>query len=378
MKMKKNAIFAAAAALALAACGADETCLGKETGARLENSASPAGETLDCGWNPSVKRRLDELIERNRGNPDAYAVFDFDYTTAIGDLSYLCMWRLLETLDFKAGDLGALLKPGMPQRHYAEIDAIAALAAKLKAMRLKGDETAARPEWRDLAGRYWALYRALFQEIGHDEAVKWRVRLFKGFTPDEMRGLAKDAISAALRREGLWRDPAAPKEKRGFAIPTEIKQLFRDLLEAGIAVYIVSGSIRETILAATGGDFGLDFDPGCVFGSVFKLDADGRYLSETDDDSVKPWHKPEFIMKHIAPRHHGAEPVLTAGDSTGDYTMLTEFKDLQLALVFMRNWREQTMYDLVASGGRVVAQGRDEVRGVLIPEQKSIEPEPLR
>ena len=30
------------------------------------------------GWNPSVRERLDALIERNRNNPDAYVVFDFD------------------------------------------------------------------------------------------------------------------------------------------------------------------------------------------------------------------------------------------------------------------------------------------------------------
>ena len=42
-----------------------------------------------------------------------------------------------------------------------------------------------------------------------------------------------------------------------------------------------------------------------------------------------------------------------AGDSMGDYTMLTEFKNLELALLFMRNWRESEMFGLVASGGKV-------------------------
>ena len=31
------------------------------------------------GWNPAVRERLNALIERNRGNPDAYAVFDFGF-----------------------------------------------------------------------------------------------------------------------------------------------------------------------------------------------------------------------------------------------------------------------------------------------------------
>ena len=65
----------------------------------LASAALGAGAALDPGgWNPETRARLDALIERNRGNPDAYAVFDFDYTTAIGDLSYLCMWRTFETM----------------------------------------------------------------------------------------------------------------------------------------------------------------------------------------------------------------------------------------------------------------------------------------
>ena len=52
--------------------------------------------------------------------------------------------------------------------------------------------------------------------------------------------------------------------------------------------------------------------------------------------------------------------------------MLTEFKSLQLALVFHRNWRERKMWDLAASGGNVVAQGRDEIRGCFIPSHTCI------
>ena len=98
-------------------------------------------------------------------------------------------------------------------------------------------------------------------------------------------------------------------------------------------------------------------------------------MPEMADGGVKYGCKPEFIRANIAPRHHGAEPVLTAGDSMGDYGMLTEFKDLQLALVFRRKWKNPQMRELVERGGRVMAQGRDEVRGCFIPSQESVEPE---
>ena len=154
----------------------------------------------------------------------------------------------------------------------------------------------------------------------------------------------------------------------------EIKELFRELRRAGITVYIVSGSFQETLFVAMGPDFGLELDPSCVFGADLKKDSAGRYLPEMVDGCVKSGEKPKFIRARIAPRHHGADPVLTAGDSMGDYAMLTEFDRLQLALVFVRNWKQREMWELVARGGRVVAQGRDESRGCFIPDQKCIEP----
>ena len=89
---------------------------------------------------------------------------------------------------------------------------------------------------------------------------------------------------------------------------------------------------------------------------------------------MKSRHKPEFIRAHIAPRHHGKDPVLVAGDSIGDHSMLTEFKNMQLALLFQRNWRERQMWDLIVSDDKVAVQGRDETRGCFIPTHMCIQP----
>ena len=323
-------------------------------------------------WEPSVRERLNALIERNRGNPDAYAVFDFDYTTAIGDLSYACMWRLLETFDVKTDDLRAMFAEGMAPQYAEQIDAICNLAAKLKP--LAGRDLTDLPEWREFVKRYWKFYRRYYKDVGDYRSYLWRSRLFTGYTPAELRALAKAAIEQSLAMGGLHRPDFAPTEKRGLAFPQEMKDLFHALKRAGIAVYIVSGSFQETLLEATGPDFGFDIDPSCVFGADFKKDAAGRYLPEMKEGCVKSGEKPAFIRTHIAPRHHGADPVLTAGDSPGDYTMLTDFKDLQLALIFHRNWPQQMMHDLAASGGRVIVQGRDETRGCFIPSHTCICP----
>lgn len=326
------------------------------------------------GWEPSVRERLDALIEKNRGNPDAYAVFDFDYTTAIGDLSYVCMWQLLETLDFKfnTDDFGRLIADGVDPSHSAEIDALASLFVKVRTF--AGQEVADRPEWREFVRRYWALYRRIQGEVGAYRAYLWRSRIFTGYTPIELRRLAEVAVPRALAAGGLRYDVNAPTEKRGLVITKEMKDLFSELRKAGIAVYIVSGSYRDTLLVAAGPSFGLDVSPSNIFGAELKKDADGKFVAEMTDDCVKSGFKPEFIRARIAPRHHGAEPVLTAGDSMGDYTMLTGFKSLQLALLFHRKWNEKEMRDLCASGGRVAVQGRDEAKGLFIPFHESIFP----
>ena len=324
------------------------------------------------GWEPSVRARLEALIERNRGNPDAYAVFDFDYTSAIGDLSYVCMWHLLETFDLKTDDFRALFAKGLDPQHMEEIDAISALAAKLKP--LSGRTLTDRPEWQEFVGRFWVLYRKLHDEIGEYRAYLWRTRLFTGYTPSELRQLAKVAIVQALKKGCLSKPPYARTEKRGLAFPPEIKDLFEALRKAGIAIYIVSGSFKETLLAATGPDFGFNLDPANVFGADLKRDAAGRYYADPVEGCVKSRHKPEFIRAHIAPRHHGKDPVLVAGDSIGDHSMLTEFKNMQLALLFQRNWRERQMWDLIVSDDKVAVQGRDETRGCFIPTHMCIQP----
>ena len=332
-----------------------------------------AGILKPGGWEPSVKRRLDALIARNRGNPDAYAVFDFDHTTAIGDLSYVCLWRILDRLDLRMDDLEETLMEGLPREKYAaEMAAIARLAKQLKPR--AGEDLRAVPEWRELITRYWKIYRVVYDDYGNHFACAWRMRLIKGHTPVSFTSLAKAAIADNLAIGRLVRDVNVPREQHGLVFPPEIKNLFDELRQAGIAVYIVSGSTQVSLLAASGPDFGYGIDPSHVFGVEMETDASGKYTGKSLPGGVETGQKPAFIRKHIAPRHHGAEPVLAAGDSVGDYTMLTEFKDLQLALLFHRRWREQEMWDLTASGGKIVVQGRDETRGCFIPTHTSFSP----
>ena len=315
---------------------------------------------LADGWEPSVKAGLDAVIARNRGKSDAYAVFDFDYTIALGDLSYTCLWRILETMDLRGGDLKALFARGVPADLQAEAVAVAAQAEALRARRGDVADFTSLPEWKAFVGRYWALYRRLHRRFGDNWACEWRFRLFVGYDGAGLRSLAEDAIARDLKRGGLKRDENAPTEKRGLVLAPEMVALVKAVQSAGIAVYVVSGSMRDTLLAATGQRFGLDIPPENVFGR---------------DSGVVSGEKPTFIRKHILPLHHGRDPVLVAGDSFGDYKMLREFKGMEAGLLFHRHWREPEMWGLIRKGDpKILVQGRDESRGVYIPSHRSVFP----
>ena len=300
-----------------------------------------------AGWEPSVKRALDDLVERHRGDPTAYAVFDFDYTLAIGDSSYVCIWQILETGDFRGGDMVKLMSEGVPAELLPQVADL--FAATDGVQRVK---------------RFWPLYRRLWNDPGEAFGCEWRSRLFAGYTSDALVELARTAMRANAKRAGHRPDENVPTEKRGFVILPEVKKLVHDLRTAGIATYVVSGSCSGVLGVATGPEFGLDFPPECVFGC---------------DTGVVAGKKADFIRRRLAPRHGGRDPVLVAGDSMGDYAMFTELPGVENALVFRRQNRrtvDAPLRKLIdgAPGpdGKYLVQGRDEPNGRMIPSHESV------
>lgn len=220
------------------------------------------GQLTAGGWNPPVKRRLCELIEAHRGDPNAYAVFDFDNTLAIGDLTLTLLGHILDV------------------------------------------------EKMDSAA-YWREYRRIQLEQGDNAAVAWRQTLIERYSPERRAQLAKEAFVAAKTHGRMERDPDVPDGRRGLVFPAETVELLRELRAAGIRVYVVSGSRRDILKIAAGGLSG------------YKLSEDFLFSAS---DGVVPGEKPAYIRSHIGLRHGGHEPILVMGDSIGDYEMLTEFK----------------------------------------------------
>ena len=328
-------------------------------------------------WNPDVRAELDTLIQRNKGKDSAYAVFDFDNTVVIGDISNVCQWRQLETLAFKS-DIEAALKSGIPADYHDRVKRIADLVKELQA--IEEGERLRMPAWYRLAYEYWTLYGDLIAQCGTDVAYPWIGHLFAGYTSEDYQSFARLAARRQLSDgKGLWRDPDAPAQfPRGFAIAPESRELFSALRKAGISVYIVSASNWELVQAMLSPEFGLQVDRDNVFAYRLAKDDNGRYLPQRDTNHLRPQAagKVEIIRKHIAPRHGGSDPVLVAGDSMGDYNMFVEFPSLQAALIYNRNPKNGPLADLIRSAPgskapRILVQGRDAAEGELIPSHDS-------
>lgn len=309
-------------------------------------AAGASDGTGEGGWEPSVRQALDELVRRHRGDSAAYAVFDFDYTLALGDSSYVCLWQILEGRDFRGGDMVKLMGEGLPDDLKPRVRDVFAAA--------DGVET---------AKRFWPLYRHIWNTWGDGFACEWRSRLFAGYSADDLSELARTAMWANRKRIGHRPDANVPSERRGFVILLEVVQLVQDLQAAGIAVYVVSGSRTELLKVATGSEFGFGIPSDRVFGC---------------DSGVVAGQKTAFIRTRLAPRHQDKDPVLVVGDSMGDYGMFTELPGVERALVFRRrNARpaDAPLRQLIETApgpqGKFLIQGRDEPNGRMIPSHES-------
>ena len=365
-----------------------------------------AGE-LQGNWFGATREGLEALIERHRGEKDAYAVFDCDNTTVISDVSQVYQIRAIEDLHFAFGpdemkglflkgvpDVNRPLVAGNPKSTAANLtEDLADAYRELLALKAAGKDYRSSPVFSEFAAKYQALYHGLCSVFGTEMGYPWIGYILVGYTREQIFEFEREALRKEMalgriyqqrfevsegqaRRAGTF----AMEFTRGFAIPPENVGLFRALRAAGIVPHIVSASHRELILAAfTDPSFGFDLPESCLFGYDFKRDAQGRILPEHTAAKWMPQKagKVDLIRRELMPRFGGRAPVLVGGDSMGDYDMLTAFPGMDRGLVY--NYRPLTDNPLgrlvrsvlAGENGRYLLQGRDDGKAALIPSPTS-------
>ncbi|MGM9742114.1 MAG: hypothetical protein ACI3ZC_03530 [Candidatus Cryptobacteroides sp.] len=378
-------------------------------------SCGPRGTELPRGdWNNEVHEVLSQVIAEDGtdGRQSGvecrpYAVFDFDNTTIVNDISMTLMLYQIENLRYEfppedafgvfsawipdldtvmtgvgmtvrevcsdlAADYAALypFTPAgggdrkepvegaesgrfLPSEPESEMCIIAADGKEGKPggadFRPGCPDFREMPEYLDFRAKLAALERGIEYTFSYADWCLWMPALFSGMTSEELAGLTVESADFWLTSGRTWTETwSSPDGKvstevlKGMLIPEDSIRLFKTLRRNGFGVYICSASLEIIVEAmACNEKYDLGFSPDEVFGLRMTGDMeDGNILGANgfDPDYNQTFldGKVKCIEELIAPRHCGRTPSLVAGDSSGDYAMLTSFSDLKAGLIINR------------------------------------------
>lgn len=312
-------------------------------------------------WTDEVYEALLKTI--SEAPEDSYAVFDFDNTTIINDISMTLMVYMVENLRFVfpkeeafkyftafLPDIDCQLKGvGKSARELASTmsEDYAFLQDALKEQQSPNSTQCSKQsqqansthcskqsqqspilkqlqsteQWKSLKENLLLLNEGIENTFDYDTWCQWMPALFSGMSYDELAAITKESVDYWMSRSEL-------------ILPQESLHLIQALRRKGIDVYICSASL-EAIVEAMACDpkYGLNFPEEKVFGIRLK---DKETVGGAFDEDYQQTYlegKVACINRFMRPEHGGKDPILVAGDSGGDLAMLTAFPKA-LSLVY--------------------------------------------
>ena len=313
-------------------------------------ACQPARQLEPGSWDPAVRESLNTLLA-SRGRA-RYAVFDFDKTSIVHDVSQALWVYQIEHLRYADAPSHAFLdgipdvsKELAPGVSFADMGAM--LEAEYENLRhrlnagMTLEELHASDLYLDFRARMFSLLLGMDEVFGEAVSYLWMPGLLAGYTEAEAREVVHDAVVEHLGKEKLavekWQSPDGQwggAVERGIWFSPEMKDLYHKLAGNGIDAYVCSASL-ELIVEVLACDpelgaglpaeqvFGLRFVPGDILTAVF----DSTYVQPVGPGKVT------CIETFMAPLYGGRGPVLVGGDSNGDVPMLTAFADMQKGLI---------------------------------------------
>lgn len=347
-------------------------------------------------WNPEVYEALCGLMadygvasEEYDRECRPYAVFDFDNTTIMNDITMTLMIYQAENLRyaFSPEEAFSVFSSWLPDLDV-ELAGVGMSAGEicrdlaegyrvLKSMKDRGlslREIHGSTAWLDFRAKLFALNDGIENTFDYADWCLWSPALFGGMTYDGLRELTRESVSYWMSFGKIWTERwDSPDGKvsvdvmKGLAVPQESVHLYKALEDNGFDVYICSASLEAVVEAmACSPEYGLGLPPDRVYG--IRLQDKEKIGGEFDDgyDQTFLEGKTACIRRLIAPSHGGMAPSLVAGDSSGDYDMLTAFPSLKVGLIIDCG-RGGLMSDLIGKASmpagegavRYVVQGRD-------------------
>ncbi len=303
-------------------------------------------ELQRLNWSQRNYEALNEFVAGVR--PGEIAIFDWDNTCIFGDIGDAFFRHQALNLEFRFG--AERLRQIIPGRvhgiDHMNINGKAWPLRRLKERivgafhKISGRtlaQIAGSDDYLDFSASLLALNHGLEQTpgIGCEFAYLWTVQFLEGFRPAEVRRLAEAVARHELQsplQERSWSDSRRQLAYRwtaGIRPFPEMADLSRVLKKAGCRVLVSTASnplIVEAMLPSTGfaAERVLGQAAGIARGRLLGTLAPGL-LSNFGDGKVEN-------LKRALDR----EPVFAAGDSPGDYEMLTAFPGTRLKLLIRR------------------------------------------
>lgn len=306
-----------------------------------EAQSSSATPPLDAytilprdAWTDEVYEALVKTI--SEAPEDSYAVFDFDNTTIINDISMTLMSYMVENLKFvfpkeAAFDYFTAFLPdidcslegvGKSARELAQTMSKdyqylqKALEKGHKLEKLQNSK-----QWKRLKANLFLLNDGIENTFDYDTWCLWMPALFSGMTYGQLAELTRESVDYWMSRSEL-------------ILPQESLHLIQALRRRGIDVYICSASLEAIVEAmACEPKYGLNFPEDKVYGIRLKDKEIVGGAFEEDYQQTFLEGKVACIKRFMSPQHGGKDPILVAGDSNGDMAMLTTFPGA-LSLVY--------------------------------------------
>lgn len=354
--MKRAILLSAAAILLLAGC----------------NAPMPQGN-----WSESPYKALCTLMKECKaeaaeaGRNVNYAIFDYDNTTVLQDVEQtFTLWQL-ENLrfNFTPDELWDIFAPCIPDLDIVLAGAGAEnVTARMLLTDIESDYRAiitsagvsygnelspqqlatiqAGDYLRDFKIKFWGLYKGVMEAFGYDDSYPLLRGVNHGMDYDEFTALAREGISALVSKRQVRKINLESPDMGiagkvsvvvpdGLALTREMRLLYKALPENGIDVYIFSASLEALVEQMACDPQYLGLDTLQVFGFRMEGDSTGKILQVLKPGYIQPYRegKTGAIKAYIAPQYGGKGPVLVAGDSNGDYSMLTSFPDMRVGLI---------------------------------------------
>ena len=350
-------------------------------------------------WVPKNREALSKLIDvnKNKGN---YVVFDWDYTSIYQDTQENLFRYQIDNLKFKATpeEFSKAIRKDIPLDNFAKgyenvkgqpinITKIANDLDKryaflyenyIKNQKMSLEKIKATEEFKDFRGKLAFLYEAIGGSFSHDIAYPWVLYLFDNMSVAEVQKLAKEANDFGIGNKlGKYVIESSDKltgeagkvshqYKSGLRVQSETANLFHEFEKNGIKVYIVSASLEDIVkVFANDKSYGYNLSADSVYGMRLEMNGN-KYKAEYKHGypQTQTKGKVEIINKFLKPKHGGKDPILVAGDSEGDFNMLSEYKGTKILLLMKRKGK----LDNLAKDKRALIQTRSEETGLFVPE----------